>query len=393
MKKMSLKKMSLQNVSFLVIGIVIVIVVLYATIANSDNKGPTATSTTPTPQATAATPQATAATPKATVTDNGKRQLVPLVDSAPKTASADTTKDPLTPASLPVGACPVLVDWAALVDCVDTNQDLSWYIDGVNQRSKQTGFDWSDIGSWAEAKNAKTTEVRAIEVFGGNISKAEARKRAAELVGAKTAKKLQIIRQPACFNNTRGLENGEMSNFVYCPPDSRQVRISLLPVEMKGDKIIAIVNTDSGVFIDCANLWWIPDIIKIPGTPPQKIPPKEVPPPTVVKKCPPGTTGNPPYCKDDPSKDPYAQGNAPRGGGKNANPGSGKYIAPKDMKKPGKKPRKNPVKPKPSPGKGNGNKSTPKPEPTFSHPAPEPSAPKPDKPETGCVAIPGVEDC
>ena len=127
-----------------------------------------------------------------------------------------------------------------------------------------------------------------------------------------------------------------------------------------------------------------------PGKTDNPPPTDDTPPPTTTtEECPPGMHGKPPFCKDGPEK----QRNTGDGPGKNADPGPGQYVAPKDMEKPGKTPRTNPPAPKPTPGKGNGGSSTPKPEPTFSHPAPEPSAPKPDNPETGCVPIPGVEDC
>ncbi len=197
----------------------------------------------------------------AKVTDTeGKRDIVPLVDEAPGNPSVDTTRDPMTPASITTGTCPVLEDWSDLVDCVE-DENLDWYIKGVNQRKNQTGFGWSDIKRWANATNASTTEVRAIVVFGKGISDKEARLRAAKLVGENAAEKMAISRQPKCFVNTRGMKAKELQDFVYCPPNSRQVRVSLMPAKLdKSNKITSIISSNSGVFVDCINVWWVASI-------------------------------------------------------------------------------------------------------------------------------------
>jgi hypothetical protein len=306
----------------------------------------------------------------ATVKDaGGKKKTVPLVTKASKTATVDTTKDAKTPASLPAGLCPVLVDWSSLVDCVDKH-NLDWYPKAVNQRKGSTGFGWSDIKRWAKDTGV---EVRAIEVYGKTISNSEARKRAAELVGKKVAKQLAIVRQPVCFDNTRGLEAGAMQDFVYCPPNSRDVRVSLLPAVMKDGQITGLLDTDSGVFIDCDNLWWIPELIKVPGTPPQVNKPPKTPPSSppgeggcVGKKC-----GGTPECTHDcttlEAKD-YKQGtqyqgnNKPGGGGK-----APTQTDPVEPPKGGNPPPKYTPPPKP----------TPKPDPT------QPPRPTPTQPPQG----------
>lgn len=97
----------------------------------------------------------------------------------------------------------------------------------------------------------------------------------------------------------------------------------------------------------------------------------------------------------DPSQDPGAQGNAPDGRGPNADPGPGEYIAEPNMDRPSASPRPNPSSPAPvlpSPRPT----TDPNPVPTLDPappPPPQPSAPPPSAPETGCVPIPGVEDC
>lgn len=263
---------------------------------------------------------------------DGKRETVPLVTSAPGDSSADTTSDTDTPPSLPKGICAILKDWQSLVDCVEDNQ-FNWYIDAVNERETKTGFDWSDIKRWAVAKTAKgnAPEVRVIRVYGNSVSNTEARKRAVELIG-NAGNRLQIVRQPDCFANTRGLELGVMEDFVYCPPGSREVRVSLTPLRIKKGKVIGLLETGSGVFVDCQNVHWIPPVIKTPDdiqtvcysncNPGPDCTHDCQPPP---EECPPGQTGTPPNCLEvkHPGEDPGPQGNAPEGGGHNDTDGPG----------------------------------------------------------------------
>lgn len=247
---------------------------------------------------------------EAEVEDNGTRTLVPLVTTAPNDASVDTTGDPQTLPSLPVGLCPVLVDWSSLVNCVEDN-NLQWFINDVNEREPSTGFNWSDIVSWTEATNAKTVEVRAIAVFGPDISNAEARSRAAVLVGKDTASRLPIVRHPACFVNTRGLKDEQMTDFVYCPPNSRQARVTLMPVLMKGGAITGIVNQDAGVFVDCDNVWWIPERISVPGREPQVEPTSSATPKVTPPTPKPGPSTKPSATpKVTPSPTPKAKNTA-----------------------------------------------------------------------------------
>lgn len=331
----------------------------------------------------------------ATVTEsNGTKEIVPLVNSANGGPSANTTQDSLTPSSLPVGLCPILVNWKTLVDCVETHH-LQWYINGVNQRSSQTGFNWSNIEQWANAANAGTVEVRAIEVYGSGVSDAEARNRAEALVGS-AATTMNIVHQPECFDNTRGLKAGEMQDFVYCPPGSRQVRVSLLPVNMKDGVIVAIRNTQSGVFVDCDNVWWVPEIIIqnhcvvncTPGpctshcTPGCSVSCTPKPGCTVNCKpsCPWPLTNGKCLQTKDPNQDPARQGNVPtQVTGSNppvtSGPSAPAVSQPKGVYTP---------------------PSTPTPTPTpraTQAPAPETGAPSPSDPQTTCIVAPGTSSC
>lgn len=161
---------------------------------------------------------------------------------------------------------------------------------------------------------------------------------------------------------TTGVQNGEM---VSTPTtgDDAAIRITL-----KDGTVIWLER-------DCGNV-----VTKKPVFPPDN----------PEKDCPPDMPhGDYPLCKDDPSKDPAQNGNAPEGGGRNEDSGPGTYVPPGDMDRPSDTPRTNP--PPPS-GGGSGGGSTPTPDPRPA-PSPEPEAPKPSDPETGCIVIPGVEDC
>lgn len=142
------------------------------------------------------------------------------------------------------------------------------------------------------------------------------------------------------------------------------------------------------------------------GTPPEcKEPPKEEPkcppgttgtPPNCEKpeepKCPPGTTGTPPKCEQppkndkDPSLDPGPRGNAPRGSGKNDDPGPGPKTTPRPQ------PTQDRVNP-PAPQPTHNSEATAEPrEPEVIRPSepvdPEPGANTPDSPATGTPADP-----
>lgn len=206
-----------------------------------------------------------------------------MVRSVPSGAdnSADTRNDPNTPATLAGGVCDVMTGWDSLVSCVEDN-NLDWFIQGVNDRQGDTGFNWSAVERWAKARTVddNSVEARVIEVY-GDISKVEARKRAAELVGEDAAGQLLIKRHAACFANTRGLGDGQMDDFVYCPPEERQVRVSLVPLQMDGKgHAVGYLDTDSGVFVDCDNVWWVPPVVKTPDNPPQTNPPPPDNPPS-----------------------------------------------------------------------------------------------------------------
>ena len=101
----------------------------------------------------------------------------------------------------------------------------------------------------------------------------------------------------------------------------------------------------------------------------------------------------------DPSQDPAAKGNAPIGGGKNADPGPGTYTPPNKVTHPPSTPRVNPAPPAPvvpQPQPSTPSNPHPAPVPTKDPepaPTPEPSAPPPTNPVGGCVPLPGQKTC
>jgi hypothetical protein len=166
----------------------------------------------------------------------------------------DTTSNPLTPATFKDirAKCGQLFTWKALVDCVGDNQ---WYKDAVNARSSNTGFTWADIVKWAKDPRLKNFSQLTIQVYGGSWTDDQARAIAAKLIGADLAAKLSIVRHPASFVNTYGDGDMKVGNFT---DNYNQVRVSLSPVvyDPKTGKPIGL-TADSGIFIDCLNIWWL----------------------------------------------------------------------------------------------------------------------------------------
>lgn len=126
-----------------------------------------------------------------------------------------------------------------------------------------------------------------------------------------------------------------------------------------------------------------------------------VTPKTPVCEFNPALPPNSPFCvkPKDVTKGSYHQGNAPTGGGANADSSEGDYVPPPEMTQPPATDRVNPpppppAPPAPAPAPSPGSTPTPVPTPDPAPaPEPEPSAPAPSAPETGCVVIPGLEPC
>lgn len=237
---------------------------------------------------------------------NGALRTVPLVGrDGEGVAPVDTTEDPRSPATLGVLLkCKQAKSWHDLVVCVGNDQT---YKDAVTARKPQTGFDWDDILRWEK----ESIDARVIQVFNLNISDTEARDRVRGLVGS-DADRLPIARH-GCAMNTRRLEDNSISDFTDCRP---MVRVSLAPLVYTGDKVTGML-ADRGIFVDCFNLWWIPQAIVRNGPPPQPGNPGTpgtgggTPPGTTVPPAPPGTTTVPPTTNPPVTPNPKIPGQAP----------------------------------------------------------------------------------
>lgn len=241
---------------------------------------------------------------------------------------------------------------------------------GTPQKSRDkllsaAGHDAAYLRFLAETFGVKPPKASEMLTEGGACLSEAGRQVHHDLRVVMKASGVEFAQAPADAYNT-GMSSGKavVSRKAGISGDRKALEFTLAD----GSKAVVLVRCGNPVF---------PDKPDIPDGPTDEDPPK----------CPPGMVGKPPVCKDTPGEDPYRQGNAEDGGGKNANKGPGDKT--KDPKKPGPDDRVNPPKPEPEPP---GPTPTPTPDPTTP-PEPEPEAPEPDDPETGCVPIPGVEDC
>lgn len=166
-----------------------------------------------------------------------------------------------------------------------------------------------------------------------------------------------------------------------------------------GDLRVVVVKHRDGsmtVFLyRCKNLvasWEIPAPVG---------PTDEQPPTTTVPGTTPGTTPTtaPPttaLVKKDPRQSSGSTGEAPVGGGKNQDPGTGSYTPPSDVQRPPAAPRQNPTPPTAPPAPS----TTKAPAPTTTHVPPvsstppiEAADPAPEKPATGTSCAPGRPSC
>lgn len=324
------------------------------------------------------------------------RANVPWVTNLPGTTPSADTVAAGAPASI-LGCGRYLRGWDTLAECVE-NTRATWYIDAVNARKGKTGFGWSDIQLWASARdeNGRLVEARVIEVFGDDdISDEEARRRAAEIVGgAEVAAELPIIRRGKEFMNTWTPDSESLQDYLFSPGAPHAVRVSLVPLKLDdtGRAIGLYINTPSGIFVDCANLWWIPLAVNTssgePPTPPAPPMPGGSTPPTPTPPTP------VPPAQKNPVLDPAPQGNAGNGEGRNEDPGPGAFVPSPAMGQPPVAPRVNPDPPPVAPALAIPAPAPPALEiPPAPAPPPEQGAPTPDDPATDCVPAPGEDDC
>lgn len=205
---------------------------------------------------TSAAPKSTTPAPPgvnqtATVTTyNGTVQTLPIVDDNGNVIQGNSTTDPRTPATYAdaLKGGPVK-SWA---DYANRLGGLKWYVDGVNARKSETGFDWSDVQKFAQYTNV---DARVIHVYNVSVTDQQARDDVRNLIGS-DADKLPVLRDNSCIVNTWGFtdKTPRMYDFLDC---RQMVRVELLPVETRtvnGTSQLALV-AGSGAFADCDNIF------------------------------------------------------------------------------------------------------------------------------------------
>ena len=336
-------------------------------------------------------------------TDGTSRQL-PLYNGDGETVVFDSTTDPMTPALLD-GSLRYQNQTHSWADLVKRVGDDQGYIDGVNSRAAYTGFDWSDVQEFAKVdKTDRDVEARIIQVHNmPDASDADVREEVRTYMGD-VADSLHIVHINSNTVNTLNVgskDNLKMGDYV---DGQKMIRVSLTPIIfVNGEATQLDVSKGAGIFIDCANLHWVPKQV-YECTDSSCTPPPPVAPPTpecTVNCGPPPVTPpvTPPLDVKKPNEGSGPKGNAPDGSGKNETPGPGPYVPPTEIVQPPAAPYVPPAPPAPKPPAPTApTPSVPKPAPmpTFdpAPPAvPQPAAPKPSAPETGCIVIPGIEDC
>lgn len=236
---------------------------------------------------------------------DGSLIYLPLVtgdDNNPQVV--DTTTNSSTPPLIAGGLRykNLTTSWADLVKRVGNQQ---WYIDAVNARTAQTGFNWNDVLKYA----AQTTiDARVIQVYNyPGISDADVRKAVAPYMGTALANKLPIYRLNN-FINTRKLSNGSVGNYVDA---ERMIRVSLVPIVFDANGVPAGLKADNGgVFIDCANIHYVPVQVWVCSDSSCTPPPTPVTPSS--PSCTSLQTGVYPNCLDSKliQAEPQSQGHA-----------------------------------------------------------------------------------
>ena len=231
---------------------------------------------------------------------------LPLVESNGGPLVVDSTgveeTPPLMPALLDgnLRFTAQTLSWAGLVDRVG---DQKWYIDGVNARAAQTGFDWNDVLRFAKANRIVDNKIQgvnalAIQVYNqSGLSDKAARNLVRKYITPKeeaiiglTVEELPIQRINNGFINTRNVGTGAYPKMGDYFDTETMVRVSLMPIKFKGKKAVSLDGSrGAGVFIDCGNLHWVPKAMWFcEGKSCEK------------PVCPSGMTGTPPNCKFPP---------------------------------------------------------------------------------------------
>lgn len=207
---------------------------------------------------------------------DGELRSLPLVDDNGNVIYGDTTSDPRTPASYADEKANGPVEsWQ---DVVDRLGKLDWYVEALNARKSKTGFDWEDVKKWATVTDV---DPRVIQVYNLELTDQEARDAVRELIG-NDVDTLPVARHD-CIVNTRGFGHERVRDFVDC---RKMVRVAVAPIVFneKGEPVGLRYNT--GIFVDCFNIWWIPRLVTATPQPPTST----TRPPGTTSTTVPGTT-------------------------------------------------------------------------------------------------------
>ncbi len=197
------------------------------------------------------------------VQPNGERQILPLVseDDGVTDIGYEAMEDPRTPSVYEdAKAEGPMENWC---DVPDLMGDKQYYVDGINSRSQYTGFGWSDIEKWCDDTTEQTGspngfEQRVIVVFNDpDVSDEDAREGQREVVGD-DAFNIHVVHVDECIANTSGFGSNQMETVGDC---RQMTRVALVPLvyDDEGNIIGIEASVESGIFVDCFNLWWLFD--------------------------------------------------------------------------------------------------------------------------------------
>jgi hypothetical protein len=206
--------------------------------------------------------------------ENGNYTVIPSYDGGVLTG-ADTSNNPQTPPTFDNdGVCNTPLNWYQWFNC-GSEADIAQRKADLKSKEAQTGITLAEAEKWADDWQLRNKVTLNIQVYGGNWTDEEARLIASGLVGEDIANQLEIVRHPdgVLINTTRRADGtlGEFRDWTD------MVRVSLAPIYyastaelsdqvdkaghtqkyMLKEVPFLVKGADSGVFVDCFNIWWI----------------------------------------------------------------------------------------------------------------------------------------
>ncbi len=130
-----------------------------------------------------------------------------------------------------------IVGWDQFVD--DTPDGLQ---KSIGDNADDTGFGWSDIETWSEARmpNGKLVDARAVVVFGrAGLTDSEVLERVA--ITGDDEDDVPVVRAKRCYSDLEADEK-------VCPSGDDRLTVILAPVVMKGDTVRRL-RPEAGVML------------------------------------------------------------------------------------------------------------------------------------------------